>query len=271
MEASIIKDGIDAIANLARSAASRNIITGRFFGRDYYMGSNNKLVPVEPPRMELPHPRAIASLDALVTMIRSEGIHMSYPLEYGDSEQGDDTLFVLVKSPTEVVCSTSMLTMPDYLRAELYKAHCSMVSDFTPGYKYSHETMMIMLRAQFQANEDRDYLLGLLANVSSEATVRSEDNGLGQSVSVNKGIRNIQMQPVRSIVSLRPYRTFHEIEQPESEFLVRLSAEEDGSVSIALHQADGGMWEMYARRRIADYLRQQLANEIQTGAVVVTA
>lgn len=270
MEISILKDGIEAIANLARAAASRDIITTELFGQTYYM-DNNRLRPVQPPDIRLPETRRLNSLDALVTMIKCEGIHMSWPLERGDSELGDDTLFVLVKSCREVGCSTSMLTMPDYVRCEIYQATCADSSAFTPGKKYGHEAFMIMLRSQFEDSPDREYLLGLLASVSSEATVRSEDNGLGQSVSVNKGIRNIQMQPVRSIVSLRPYRTFHEIEQPESEYLVRLSADEDGAVQIALYQADGGMWEMHARRCIADYLREQLANEIQAGAVVVTA
>lgn len=272
MEASILKDGIEAIANLAREAASRNIITRTYFGREYYMNRDRRLVPVAPPEIHLPVARTLYSLDALSAMIRREGADMTFPLEHSaDSDYGDDTLFVMVKSPVEVVCSTSMLTMPDYQRCDLYVAKCAMTYQFQTGRKYSHETMMIMLRSQFQPSEDREYLLKLLSSVTSEATVKSEDNGLGQQVSVNKGIRNIQMEPVKSIVSLRPYRTFHEIEQPESEFLVRLSVEEDGGVSIALHEADGGMWQMDARRKIAAYLEQQLREEVSRGDVVVTA
>ena len=130
---------------------------------------------------------------------------------------------------------------------------------------------MIALRSQFRPSEDRDYLLEMLASVSSQATVKSEDNGLGQQVSVNKGICNVQMQPIKSIVRLRPYRTFQEVEQPESEFLVRLSVDSEGGVRVALHEADGGMWRLDARRNIALYLAQALENEIDAGQVVVTA
>jgi hypothetical protein len=180
-------------------------------------------------------------------------------------------LFVLVDDERNVYCSTSSAESTDYQRSTLYRARCSDTGNFRCGYEYGHEEFMIALRSQFQPSEDRDYLLQLLSSVTSEATVKSEDNGLNQSVSVNKGIRNVAMQSVRSIVKLRPYRTFQEVEQPESEFLVRLSVGEDGSIRIALHEADGGMWKMDARRRIANYLSNALHEEIEMGVVVVTA
>jgi len=66
-------------------------------------------------------------------------------------------------------------------------------------------------------------------------------------------------------VKLKPYRTFNEVEQPESEFLLRLS---DGA-QVALYEADGGAWKLTARRNIADYLRKQLAALIDDGIVIV--
>ena len=64
---------------------------------------------------------------------------------------------------------------------------------------------------------------------------------------------------------LRPYRTFLEVEQPESEFLLRL--DEDGNVG--LFEADGGMWELEAKRRVAAYFEAKLELEISAGHVVV--
>lgn len=70
---------------------------------------------------------------------------------------------------------------------------------------------------------------------------------------------------VKPIVKLKPYRTFSEVEQPESEFLVRLS---DGG-RVALYEADGGAWKLQARRNVADYLKENLADLIESGDVIV--
>lgn len=270
---SIFSDAIDRIAALARKPLEEDqkIETSNFFGRPYYK-RNGTPVPVQPPEIHLPDVRSLNSLDALVALIQQEGINLAFPSDHWDvNEPAHSKLFVIVNDERTVRCSTSAADMLDYATNTLYRSSCDIVSSFTPGREYEHETFMIALRSQFRPSEDRDYLLELLASVTSEATIRSEDNGLGQQVSVNKGIRNVQMQPVKSIVKLRPYRTFQEVEQPESEFLVRLSVDAEGGVRVALHEADGGMWRLDARRNIAQYLTKALEHEIDAGQVVVTA
>lgn len=270
---SFLSDAIDHIAALARKPLedSQEIKTTDFFGRPYYK-KNGAPVPVEPPTLPHPDMRSLNSLDAMVALIQQEGINLAFPSDHWELV-GPSTskLFVIVDDERTVRCSTSAADMLDYATATLYKSRCDIVSSFQAGREYDHETFMIALRSQFRPSEDRDYLLELLASVTSEATIRSEDNGLGQQVSVNKGIRNVQMQPVKSIVKLRPYRTFQEVEQPESEFLVRLSVDGDGAIRVALHEADGGMWRLDARRNIAQYLTRALETEIGAGQVVVTA
>lgn len=272
---SILSDAVERIAALARKPLedSQEIVTKDFFGRPYYK-RNGIPTPVEYPGMPLPTTKNYHSLDALITMVREEALALRFPCMGADRAGSFDgyagsTLFLVVNDERNVFCRTSS-DLLDYQSVTLYKSYCDIVGSFKPGVNYGHEAFMIALRAQFQPSEDQDYLLRILSSVSSQATVKSEDNGLGQQVSVNKGICNIQMQPVKSIVRLRPYRTFQEVEQPESEFLVRLTAEENGSISIALHEADGGMWRLDARRAIADYLINGLTNEIDKGLVVVT-
>lgn len=272
---SFLSDAINAIADLARKPLeeSREIITKEFFGRPYYKNKEGRPVPVPYPETRTPDRHIYNSLDALVAMIREEALGLQFPVfdsAAGESAYYTPKLFVVVADQKNVSVRTSS-NVRDYQAVSLYHAQCDVTASFRPGCQYDHETFMILLRSQFQPSEDRDYLLELLSNVTSEATVKSEDNGLGQQVSVNTGIRNVQMRPVKSIVCLRPYRTFQEIEQPESEFLVRLSVEEGGAISIALHEADGGMWKLDARRKIAAYLADALREEIDIGKVVVTA
>lgn len=63
---------------------------------------------------------------------------------------------------------------------------------------------------------------------------------------------------------LRPYRTFQEVEQPESIFLIRVS---DRGISFI--EADGGMWRLTARETIKKYLESRLEQEVSEGSVHV--
>ena len=51
-------------------------------------------------------------------------------------------------------------------------------------------------------------------------------------------------------------RTFSEIEQPESNFVLRV----DRDANIALFEADGGAWKNAAVARIRDYLKWRLSD-----------
>lgn len=152
-----------------------------------------------------------------------------------------------------------------FKRSRLYSAQPEL-----PGIQFErymgHEEFMVQLRSKYVKTEDVDYLLRLLSSVVDENSVKSTDNGLSQKVEVHQGITTIGEETIRPIVTLAPYRTFLEVEQPESEFLVRL--QEGGN--IALFEADGGMWKLDAKNRIANKLREALGSYIANGMVVVT-
>ena len=57
-------------------------------------------------------------------------------------------------------------------------------------------------------------------------------------------------------MKLKPYRTFTEVEQPESDFIFRMK--DMGSVCCALFEADGGAWRNVAMHNIKAYLQEQL-------------
>ena len=69
---------------------------------------------------------------------------------------------------------------------------------------------------------------------------------------------------IRPLISLRPYRTFQEVEQPESLFLIRLSER-----GIRFVEADGGMWKLHARETIKAFLEDELAEEVEHEQVYI--
>lgn len=109
------------------------------------------------------------------------------------------------------------------------------------------------------------YLLDLLSRISKDNGVTTNDNGVSQTVEARQGIALKTKETVRPRVLLRPFRTFQEVEQPESEFLLRL--DEEGN--IGLFEADGGMWKLKARQTVKAFLEEQLAELVESGSVFV--
>ncbi|MBE6905330.1 MAG: hypothetical protein E7476_03565 [Ruminococcaceae bacterium] len=71
---------------------------------------------------------------------------------------------------------------------------------------------------------------------------------------------------------MKPFRTFLEVDQPESEFLLRLrpgDKESGTQAEIGLFEADGGAWKLMAKHNIAAFFADNLADLIEAGTVVV--
>lgn len=112
---------------------------------------------------------------------------------------------------------------------------------------------------------DGDRLCGVA--IAGQPVARKLDDGLTIEIRrvCTDGTRNACSILVKPRVSLRPYRTFQEVEQPESEFLLRLDKDE----GVGLFEADGGMWKLRARETVKAFLEAQLAEEVSSGAVIV--
>lgn len=125
--------------------------------------------------------------------------------------------------------------------------------------------MLIQLRSLFLQTPDVAYLLDLLSKMSDEEKVTSQDNGVTQVVEARKGVALKEQVEVRPRVKLTPFRTFLEVDQPESEFLLRVG---DGG-QVGLFEADGGVWKLVAKRSIAAYLEGRLKDLVEAGRVVI--
>ena len=177
------------------------------------------------------------------------------------SATGLDSIVKLVDGARSVSVFTTY--DGDMARDDLYEAKCD-VPGFRDGFR-GLEAAIIELRSRFVPGEGVDYLLDLLSRMCTENGVTTRDNGVCQEVEARQGISLKALVQIKPRVALRPYRTFLEVEQPESEFLLRVDAEE----GVGLFEADGGMWVQTAKRRIAAYFEEKLAEEVKSGKVVV--
>ena len=181
-------------------------------------------------------------------------------------EKAYQPLFVNVKSPTEVNVFSTYHHDENCRRDHIYYATAELPNIILNQF-IEHDSFMIALRSKFVENEDVTYLLELLSKITDKNSVESEDNGLTQTVQARKGAVLVENVVVRPKVKLAPFRTFLEVDQPESEFLVRI--QEGGYVG--LFEADGGAWKLDAKDNIKEFLMLLLCDEIQAEKVVVIA
>ena len=203
--------------------------------------------PVYPPTLKL------NSLDALVKMIRTEGAIHGFPL------------YITVPTHLSVRCFRQPVEGLRLLRTEPYEVSATDV----PGWDGSaaqmkFEEAMIAIRPRFQPTLYAEYALKLLSDITTGSKVTYNDNGIATSVVTKTGVALQTNESIRPIVSLRPYRTFQEVEQPASQFLIRINER-----GILFTEADGGMWKLKARETVKAYFEKRLSDEISNGSVVV--
>lgn len=115
------------------------------------------------------------------------------------------------------------------------------------------EDAIIGLMAEFSDTGTRAAVIELLRNVKHENTEIREDSGAAQNVKIQAGIHLVELAKVPNPVTLAPFRTFAEVEQPESLFALRLRQTGSGP-EVLLKQADGSGWEVVAAERIGSFL-----------------
>lgn len=215
-------------------------------GRTYSLDRLNR---IDPPKYR-PSAIEVNGLDSICKLVRHE------------AEKVGRKLFVQVKSYREVEVFS---TYDDqYERFRLYDCTADTPS-VTMGRFMSYENAVIEIRSLYIPNDDTKYLLSLLSSISNESKVTSTDNGVTQKVEAKSGIALKEMVEIKPRVLLKPFRTFIEVEQPESEFLLRI----DQNGCIGLFQADGGVWKLEATRNVAAYFENELADLIEQDQVVI--
>lgn len=140
-------------------------------------------------------------------------------------------------------------------RVVFIKSSVTQTKGFTFGNFIDHENFLIGVQSNFTADGDREYVLKLASNISSEKVATSDDDGVSQKVGVKAGAHLKTSEVVRPRVTLAPYRTFREVSQPTSEFVFRVQDGVGNIPRLALFEADGGAWKLVAMENVARYLR----------------
>lgn len=177
---------------------------------------------------------------------------------------GDKPLMIQVCSPTTVYLFDALDSTNDrrkYIHAK------AVLPEIQFERFIDREAFQIMLQANFVGNPDKETVLQIVSNIVEDGSAQIKDNGLAQQVTVKKGVASVGYEQIPNRVTLKPFRTFAEITQPESEFILRLKE----GARVGLFEADGGAWELNAIHSIAGYLTEQLAAEITKKKIHIIA
>lgn len=219
----------------------------------HYFTDRDGLVNEIKPDLEMRESINLTSLDALIKIVKTEAVK-DYSL-----------LYVTVSTHNAVKCFTNPSENLRWNREYLYTASATDVPGWNDKVTMNFEEALIALRTRFQPATDTEYALRLLSNITTGGKVTYNDNGVATSIITKKGIDLQSNESIKPIIRLRPYRTFQEVEQPESEFLIRISER-----GITFIEADGGMWKLHARSIVKAFLEAELEEEVESGKVVIT-
>lgn len=128
-----------------------------------------------------------------------------------------------------------------------------------PGFPtdkfHDAESFMIMAMARLYETEGKKALLQFISDINDVDEQRVKDNGVGQTITAKSGIQTLDTVPVPNPVELAPFRTFPDVSQPISPFILRVKK----GPEIGIFEADGGAWKSDAIQIIANHLKMRLA------------
>jgi hypothetical protein len=125
---------------------------------------------------------------------------------------------------------------------------------FAFGVFTDSESFLIGLHSFFQKTEPALALIRVVSSLSSGKITTSKDDGISQTVEVKAGVTLNDKKKIDNPIMLKPWRTFHEAEQPESKYILRVKQKDDERPQLALFNSENDFWELQAMQNIKKFL-----------------
>ena len=186
----------------------------------------------------------------------SLGQYVRESLENLDQEKA----FIHVESIEEVSLQTEY-DGPSKRRTKIVRVLLDKdLKEFPFGNFMAPEEFMIKLKSLFQPTPDLADCIELASKTVTTNEIGTLDDGISQTLQVKKGVSGGLREGMvtKGIVKLKPYRTFRELDQPESDFILRLKPGSETTLpTMTLFEADGGAWKLTALKTIKEFLISQ--------------
>lgn len=209
-------------------------------GRDFTYGKFEAVPPARIQTMKL------ATLEGLVAFAK----------KYSKTD-GLDTVMITIDSHMKVSLRTSDYD-GEWFNYDLFAVAdaAEYVSNFEFGKRMNIEDFMIRLQTCFVKSEERDTLIKVAGNMSADSENKMEDDGISQSTTIGRAVKT--KVSIKNPVTLRPYRSFQEVDQISSPFIFRIHSDQGDTPTVALYESDSGKWKLDAIDLIYRYLTAAL-------------
>lgn len=194
-----------------------------------------------------------------------EARSLSGLVDYVKSNFDTERKFMIhVESPTSVSLYDALNDVNDRRK---YLQATAMIPRIHFDRFLSVEEFNIQLQSKFVKTEDSATIQKLVGTIVEDESVKTVDDGVSQRVTAKVGVATLGEVPVPNPVHLKPIRTFVEVPQPESAFVLRIQK----GPQAALFEADGAAWEINAMHNIKEYLNESLDELVASGKVIIVA
>ena len=200
--------------------------------------------PVHDVRKSDPEPKCLQvnTLDGFIDFVEAEPYTDQHPI-------------VHVASHAQVWFSSGLYGQ---FKQRDYWASAKFEDLFGKAFSFNtfmeNEPFIVGLLTLFHDACDRAKLLSLVGNISDSTVQQHVDDGVTQTVTAKTGISIAKEVLVPNPWRLRPFRTFRELTQPDSLFILRMKQNTvGGKPLVALFECDGGLWKIEAIKSIRAY------------------
>lgn len=233
---------VDRIAQLGAAEADALNRVVEIHGEKYVFGDFKRIDPQDMRTSPIADTLTVHSLKGLTKYVTSKR----------DKVEG----IVHVISPTRVEIISPVF---GYQKQRETFVVASIDEDRHPfGQPQELDTFQVWLRSRFIPTKDSEDLLKMFGNVKDGTVKTAVDDGFSQELQVRAGASMTVGERPKNPVMLQPYRTFREVDQPQSEFIVRLTSNPSALPKVALYESDGGAWRLEAVSKIVAHLSEAL-------------
>lgn len=244
----MIREAMQYISSLKEEAMNPKVVE---INGKTYCDKNLKRYDDEPMATEV----EASTLTALVDYINNCGKELR------------DSMIIKVENPTKVSLFSGLTK--ERKRENLFACR-AIVPKLRFDEWYDQERFLIELQANFDVTPDLEAVLKVAGNVEAKTTTNYGDDGVSQKTTIKQGIASKADVLVPNPVNLTPYRTFLEVEQPESQFVFRIR-DDGGRPVFKLVEAEGGLWRNEAMMNIKEYLEGKLADSAVRNRITIIA
>lgn len=146
-------------------------------------------------------------------------------------------------------------------RHDVHVAKPILPDNFRFGYSMDIESFIINTADFFIRDDNYKQMIAAISCITDVQEQVIDDDGVSQTVTYRSRVGRKDEGKLEPFVTLRAYRTFREVEQPEATYLLRIGKGRDGP-TVTLHEASGYDWKIKCTDAVYQYIRERVGDDV---------